>query len=123
MTEQRAIEVIKQLNFCGLCTTGPCEGCERKETKDTALAALEEIQKYREIGSVTFIKAVLRNYKQLLREIGDIDKFREERDKQIAWPTSITDHRYICPKCKASRNINQKYAYCPDCGQKLAWDS
>lgn len=33
----------------------------------------------------------------------------------------ITEHRYICPGCGASRNINHKYAFCPSCGQRLAW--
>lgn len=53
MTEQEAIEVLKHLNFCGICTTGPCEECERKQAKEAALIALEEIQQYRNIEHKT----------------------------------------------------------------------
>lgn len=52
MTEQEAMGVIKKLNFCGLCTTGPCDDCERKQAKDTVLNALEEIQQYHAVGTV-----------------------------------------------------------------------
>ena len=44
-------------------------------------------------------------------------------DDGTAMTPIITDHRYICPRCRASRNINQKYAYCPSCGQKLTWNN
>ncbi len=46
MTEHEAIKAIKKLNFCGLCTTGPCGDCERKQVKDAAISALGEIQQY-----------------------------------------------------------------------------
>lgn len=66
MTENKAISVIKYLNFCGICTTGPCVDCERKQAKDEALSALEEIQRYREIGIVDWIPC-----NELLPDIGD----------------------------------------------------
>lgn len=47
MTEQEAIEVIRHLNICGICTTGYCGECERKQVKDMAITALEEVRQYR----------------------------------------------------------------------------
>lgn len=44
-------------------------------------------------------------------------------EEQVALSPTINDHSYVCPRCRISRNINQKYAYCPSCGQKLAWNS
>lgn len=55
MTEYEAIEVLKKLNFCGICTTGPCGECERKLAKEAALIAMEEIQQYRNIATCEWI--------------------------------------------------------------------
>lgn len=46
----------------------------------------------------------------------------EARVRRTAQPPTITAHRYVCPRCRTSRNINQKYAFCPNCGQRLAWE-
>ena len=47
------IEVIKSMNFCGLCTTGNCAECDKKTAKDEAIKALEEVEQYRAIGTVS----------------------------------------------------------------------
>ncbi|MCI9142567.1 MAG: hypothetical protein HFH87_08095 [Lachnospiraceae bacterium] len=67
MTEQEAVKIIKRLNFCGLCTTGPCGNCERKQAKDTVRSALEEIQQYRTIGTVEEITVDLAEYRDLCK--------------------------------------------------------
>lgn len=41
MINQKIIETIKYLNFCGLCTTGDCKNCARKIAKDKVLLLLE----------------------------------------------------------------------------------
>lgn len=71
MTEQEAIKVLKRLVLCGICTTGPCEDCERKQAKDVALQALEEIRKYREIGTVEEIRR-MQKYATLAKKHGTI---------------------------------------------------
>lgn len=43
-----SIDVIKRMNFCGLCTTGACDECERKKAKDEAIKALETQEKLKE---------------------------------------------------------------------------
>ena len=136
MKEQKAIEVIRKPTICGSCTTGPCRNCERQQAKEASLAALEEIQQYREIGTIEEIKRAQRysviakkhgTFGEIIEscveyeEIGTVEECREARARQIAQPPTITVHRYVCPRCRASRNINQKYAFCPSCGQRLAW--
>ena len=117
MTEQKAIKVIQKLNICCICTTGPCGNCERRQAKEASLAALEEIQQYRKIGTIEEIKRAQRH-----SVIGTVEECREARARQTAQPPTITAHRYICPRCRASRNISQKYTFCPSCGQRLAWE-
>lgn len=100
MTENEAISVLKYLNFCGLCTTGPCGDCERKLAKEAALSALEEIQQYRAIGTP--------------------DKLRAAMAKQTPADPHVYSGGYACPGCGVRRNIAYKYRYCPDCGQRMS---
>lgn len=83
------------------------------EALDLAIQALEEVQKYREIGS--------------------IEECRASREKQIAKkPTPIDYKKYIdvidnarflrgaywCPNCK---HVVNSGSFCNDCGQMLDW--
>ena len=79
---------------------------ELQSAVDVAIAALEEIQQYRAIGTV--------------------EEFRELKEKATA--KKPTDVRYfgeagyyigLCPTCKNGNN--SEYEYCGDCGQKLQW--
>ena len=42
VTEEKAIQVIRCTNFCGLCTTGNCKQCEKLMSKEMAINALEK---------------------------------------------------------------------------------
>lgn len=102
MTEQEAIKVIKNLVFCGLCTTGPCADCERKQAKEVALVALEEIRQYRAIGTVEEIQERLEecaNYEA----IGSVEECREAVEKQKPKPpiTYQGTNGSDCPICGA----------------------
>lgn len=103
MTEQEAIEVIKRLNFCGLCTTGPCGNCKRKLAKDVALSALEEIKEYRKVGTVEECQAA--QEKQKAKKLLD----------PLIYLASGT-----CPVCYAQQFNHD--VYCRECGQKLDWE-
>lgn len=98
MTVEEAIEDLKSYaeNSWGILN----------ETFKTAINALEEIQQYRAIGTVS--------------------EFRELKEKATA--KKPTDVRYfgeagyyigLCPTCKSGNN--SEYEYCGDCGQKLQW--
>lgn len=115
MTENEAIEVLRRLVLCGLCTTGPCEDCERKQAKDAALSALEEIQQYRAIGTVEECRAAME--KQRAKKPG----------KRADRYTDLIQH-YSCPVCGKyfgqagvhSAILFDKLKYCT-CGQAIDW--
>lgn len=40
ITNQEIIDTIKDINFCGLCTTGDCDNCVKKISKDKVISLL-----------------------------------------------------------------------------------
>lgn len=66
MTPDKSIEIIKNMNFCGLCTTGNCSECGRKITKDEVIRALEEIKQYRAIGTPDECRAAVEKQKEMI---------------------------------------------------------
>lgn len=62
---------------------------------DAAIQALEEVQQYRQIGTVEECRAAM--------------------EKQTAIPREIIEGKYFCPKC---HNLAPYPMYC-GCGQKL----
>lgn len=149
MTEQEAIKVLKRLVLCGICTTGPCDQCERDLAKKAALAALEEVQQYRAIGTVEEIKR-MQKYSALAKKhdtigkviescaeyeaIGTVEECREAREKCEAKKVDIGGYSifgwdddgeplwkedYNCPECGCG--VEESYVCCPYCGQVLEW--
>lgn len=102
MVESEAIRVIKILNFCGLCTTGPCGGCERKQAKEEALSALEEIQQYRSIGTVEECRAAAE---------------KQRAKKPIKGRIFKSLGYYQCQICGGLFMRNEKF--CSQCGQAI----
>ena len=110
-TPEEAIETIK--------SNMPTSGYQMlRESLDMAIAALKEIQQYREIGTV--------------------EEFREAVEKQKAKkPDIYTDTRnmvdlhgnvyteqanvYLCPTCESFIGYveNNIFRYCPVCGQAI----
>lgn len=84
-----------------------------KEGAKMAIQALEEVQKYREIGS--------------------IEECRASREKQIPKnPTYDGDgyapdgtfvwDEWICPCCGTRYEVDyDEHDFCPNCGQKIDW--
>lgn len=101
--EQEAIETLK--------ANAPTMGYEMlRESLDMAIGALEEIQKYRAIGTV--------------------EECREARERQIPKTPDIEGDGYndgqivydtwICPGCGEIYEIGyDDYDYCPKCGQHI----
>lgn len=94
MTENEAIEALKLEG--GLEITGrPIRVAKFFEGIDVAIKALEEVQKYRAIGTPEECRAAV--------------------EKQTAIPREIIEGKYFCPKC---HNLAPYPMYC-GCGQKL----
>lgn len=116
MTESEAIEKLKNMRLFMQIIDKNSEhkfAEDDYKTNDMAIQALEEVQKYREIGS--------------------IEECRASREKQIAKkPTPIDYKKYIdvidnarflrgaywCPNCK---HVVKSGSFCKDCGQTLDW--
>lgn len=102
MTEQQAINGLNLL-FSEHGLNLPCT--DSLEILNIAIKALEEIQQYREIGTV--------------------EECREAREKQKALsPVTYTGtNRADCSVCGATvRGIGKPFGnWCANCGQKLDW--
>lgn len=111
MTESEAIEGLGILNN-GL-NEAFVNADELSEALQMAIQALEEVQKYREIGS--------------------IEECRASREKQIPKnPTYDGDgyapdgtfvwDEWICPCCGTRYEVDyDEYDFCPNCGKKIDW--
>ena len=114
MTENEAIARFKScqenVGKCEKCGFYSC--CGIYDMEDTAIKALEEVQSYRQIGTV--------------------EEFREAVEKQTAKKPDYEGDGYsdgqlvydtwICPCCGQHYEVDcDRYDYCPNCGQKLDW--
>ena len=135
MTESEAIEKLRAYHKCqrlqvkGIyedCNEKLCDNCdlcyaqgnagEHIESIEIAIQALEEVQKYREIGS--------------------IEECRAAREKQIAkkpmmkpYFDDMEEEYLCCPTCgeiltdRIPMDNKDFYFHCLNCGQKFNWES
>ena len=125
MTENEAIGMLKiQRTFTNSANA-------KVEAIDMAIQALQEIQQYREIGTVgeiRFMKSacemndeVLNSLANAVREkmkyeaIGTVEEFKALKEKNE--PKEMD--RYSCPICRHYFEDTDAYNYCPICGQKM----
>ena len=104
MTENEAIEELK-------CYRAK-SGTEYPEEIEVAIFALEEIQQYRAIGTVDECQAAIEKQKPQPPDI-----WGDGYDKE----GNIIYDMYDCPECGKSYEIDDKYKYCPECGQAISW--
>lgn len=102
MTESEAIEAIQ----FDLKIGGEIHSKVLHDAVDVAIQALEEVQKYREIGSIEECRAS--------REKQKIPK------KPIYIANLGCTALWLCPVCER-RIIRSDLVYCHQCGQKLDW--
>lgn len=115
MMENEAIARFKScqenVGKCEKCRFYSC--CGIYDMEDTAIEALEEIQKYRVIGTPEECQAAVE--KQTARK-GIREKIKKGYNRG--------KHHYYCPVCYEKGDLRNKYnvgLYCSDCGQKLDW--
>lgn len=101
-----------------------------EEAVDTAIKALEEVQQYRQIGSVELF-AETKKLSDLTKKcgtigkvfdecaeyvaIGTVEECRKAVEKQTAISRELIEGKYFCPKC---HNLMPYPGYC-GCGQKV----
>lgn len=105
MTENEAIKELEtSIDLAKMCT----QNYERKneiQGYEMAIKALEEVQQYRQIGTVEECRAAME--KQTAKLV--IDNTPTE---DSVW--------YQCPTCKGDLTTIRGF-YCQYCGQKLHW--
>lgn len=76
-----------------------------------AAQALEEIQQYREIGTVEECREAIE------KQIPKIPDYEGDgyADGYMVYDT------WICPNCGAKHEIDDEYEHCPKCGQAISW--
>lgn len=112
MTENEAIKELEtSIDLAKMCT----QNYERKneiQGYEMAIQALEEVQKYRKIGTV--------------------EEWREAVEKQTAKKPDYEGDGYsdgqliydtwICPCCAQHYEVDyDRCDYCPNCGQRIDW--
>lgn len=122
MTENEIIEFMKRY-LDAECYTDKCVNAHI-----IAINALEEVQKYRAIGTPEELQDMKSNYFEALsdwrqyRKIGTLEECRTAREKQIPKKPDFTEDKTfaLCPCCN-SKGLLNKQKYCDNCGQKLDW--
>lgn len=83
-----------------------------QELMEMAIKALEEVQKYRAIGTLEECRAAVE--KQTAR--------RPDYEGDGYADGHLVYDTWICPCCGKHYEVDyDNYNYCPDCGQKLDW--
>ena len=73
-----------------------------QELMEMAIKALEEVQKYRAIGTPEECRAAM----------------EKQTARKVTTNHSWTHYHFFCPVCNMEVNDMK---YCPNCGQKLDW--
>ena len=113
MTEGEAIRELDEMKN-DLYALGYFENPEKEsETFDMAIAALKEIQQYREIGTVEECRKA-------------VEKQKPKKPRLNYKPKFFGKATYTCPKCgniclEKFANERQNNRYCWDCGQAIDW--
>lgn len=100
---------------------------KRNTMYDFMMAILDEVQKYRAIGTAEELQDMKSNYFEALsdwrqyRKVGTLEECRASVEKQTAKRPRIMGNAMICPSCPRCFKSDNS-AYCPSCGQKLKWE-
>ena len=84
--------------------------------------ALEEVQKYREIGTPEECRAAVENQKEIKpKELKNIYPSGQYECPVCGY--CVGKHKYFksTPLGETLANCKMEFNYCPDCGQKLDW--
>lgn len=120
LTENEAIKIIKyyypkKKKFnCGIFIEVHDTECNFGQALNVAIAALEEVQQYREIGTVEECREAMEKQRPKNPDYeGD-----GYTDGYMVYDT------WICPNCGTRYEVDyDSCAYCPECGQAIRWIS
>lgn len=110
MTEQEAKEILS------LTPEEKVELPNLSEVYEIAIQALEDIQKYRTIGTVEECREAMERQipKKPMYEVDDYDAYDDSG--------SLIYDTWICPQCESRYEVGyDDYDFCPNCGQAIDW--
>lgn len=153
VTENDAIYCLKadselHSELCEECTLHGLVGCDHCQTDaiDVAIKALEEVQQYRQIGTVSTCRNAVEICRAMIERGIEMDNIKEyitfednlmqrgydlkrliEMMEQQTAKKAITyrgTNRADCPACGATvRGIDAPFGnWCSKCGQRLDWE-
>ena len=116
MTENEAIEALRLINTSRVHPFYSWE--EMAEVRDIAIKALEEIQQYREIGTVEELRKAVE--KQKPKAPKDELKINPVIDCNGAYTDADITVYLLCPNCGEMVGINENIdKFCCECGQAI----
>ena len=84
---------------------------DRLKCIDLAIAALEEVQKYRQIGTVEECREAVEKQKS---KSPNLEGDGYDEDGEMIYDT------WICPSCGEDYEVDyDDYDFCPNCGQRI----
>ena len=141
MTEKEAAKVLlENVPKCCKMVDGRYQGgfddwdCDMGQAIRVAVFAMQEIQQYREIGTVENLKLWcdlfgLDGFDELAayKKIGTVEECREAMEKQKPKKPEDVEYDYsyfICPVCGDGIYVSDDYEihkFCLNCGQAIDW--
>lgn len=116
MTENEAIDKLKNMRLFMQIEDNKNE-CKFTEddyvANKMALQALEEVQQYRQIGTVEECREAVEKQTEKRPTLIDYKKYANFVDN-----ADFLQDAYWCPNCK---RVVRSGSFCRDCGQKLDW--
>ena len=109
MTENKAIERIKYR----MHTVEQVAGENGMEDLEMAIKALEEVQQYRQIGTVEECREAVEKQTAKKPTLIDYKKYTNFVDN-----ADFLQDAYWCPNCK---RVVRSGSFCRDCGQHIDW--
>lgn len=113
MTENEAIKELEtSIDLAKMCT----QNYERKneiQGYEMAIKALEEVQKYRKIGTVEECREAVEKQTAKKPTLIDYKKYTNFVDN-----ADFLQDAYWCPNCK---RVVRSGSFCRDCGQHIDW--
>lgn len=113
MTENKAIKELEtSIDLAKMCT----QNYERKneiQGYEMAIKALEEVQQYRQIGTVEECREAVEKQTAKKPTLIDYKKYTNFVDN-----ADFLQDAYWCPNCK---RVVRSGSFCRDCGQHIDW--
>mgnify|MGYP002586236764 CR=1 FL=1 len=113
MTENEAIKELEtSIDLAKMCT----QNYERKneiQGYEMAIKALEEVQQYRQIGTVEECREAVEKQTAKKPTLIDYKKYTNFVDN-----ADFLQDAYWCPNCK---RVVRSGSFCRDCGQHIDW--